>query len=148
MYEKVAERIAKLRRLGAPERQYLHTTPFDGQGLVVVYSLDNLVDELAASVDPSPRNNFYDEVFKSQERLGYNSMFALAGDENWVIPYLNANVGQNAGMKTPIAEMRSAANFEARLIVNPLTPAIIHAFFVPSRAYVERLKERHKPKPK
>ena len=141
MYNAFQRRLHDLRRIGFPERQYLGSTPFDGQGLIVVNTFEG-IDELVARLDVR-LNQLYGGVF--QQYSPEDPRLRIAAEQQAVVRMVNYLAGSNVASRIPIVDFMSPNNYEAHLFGNPLTRAT-HAFFLPSRAFIEEATRKYASK--
>ena len=150
MHKKLQQRIHDLRELGASERQYRVSTPFDGQPLEFLTDLGDGEEERVAQIsfnseDDNYQSQFYGGLFETNgteyvDRCQVKK-HRFIGDYSWMGEYIKTEVG-NPNLHLPIDQMINGRNMEAHLLRNPVNDLITHVFFLPSRAYLNELKQK------
>ena len=131
------KRIADLRSAGVIERIYKGSTPFDGEPLQFIGTLEESIEEYVAPASTylGSGSNQFEGVYVTKSKG-----FVLANNIG-IRNVIDSKFGEGASDKVPIASMVDPLNIEARLIQKPGTD-ITHVFFMPSRAYVDKLTQK------
>ncbi|MBI2147134.1 hypothetical protein HYU19_01495 [Candidatus Woesearchaeota archaeon] len=139
----IRARIGEFRALGIAERVYIGKSDFDGISLQVSRSLTGSLDELVAPCNPTDANLGYGGVFERTQRVSSTQSSGssyTAVNTRPLVQVIKTYLGQEAGNYIIPAVAAKPNNISVHLIRQPESGQL-HAFFMPSDAYVGSVEE-------